>query len=207
MNSNDPLKIKTSPVSYFLCLFLAFLSTATTFALWITLSFGIILNSNYYSTFLESKTFIEKHNGEHLVIRLCHILQQLLEKYFILATGIFLLACILLVVLMWFASKRNSYVFVKFQSAVTATTGLLLILLPVLALVLKIPSSVRLINVENTMLFTAYLKSSCFVIIAAGVVLLAIAVMEEVLATTIAKNRNKTYERILRETDADNIDM
>ncbi|MBE7057002.1 MAG: hypothetical protein E7388_06145 [Ruminococcaceae bacterium] len=203
MKNKDPLKTKANPLTYFLCLFLAFISTITTFALWLFTSLKIALASGYTTSYLESEQFIKKHSDEHLTITICNFIQEFLKSHFVLIFIGLMVVCILLIVALWFSSKRNSYIFVKFQAAITATSGILMILLPALLLILGLSRSVKLVNAQNTALFSAFIKSTCFIIIAIGVILLAVAFMEEFLAATIAKNRKSIYERMMKKTHVD----
>lgn len=200
---NDPLKTKATPGTYFLCLLLSFVSTITVFVFWLVTGLGIALASGYTTSYLESENFIQKHYDEHLTIRVCHYLQQFLKEHFLLLFFGLMAVCVVLIVLMWYSSRKNSYVFVKFQAAITTTSGLLMILFPVLLMILGVHSSVKLVNAQNTLLFSAYIKSSCFILIAIGIVLLALAFMEEFLAATITKNRKNAYMKAQQKTHID----
>lgn len=204
---NDPLKAKTTFGTYFLCLFLAFISCLTAFSFWLFIGVKIAFNSGYTSSYLENPNFISMHHDEHLIIRLIYYVQNFLENNFGLIFFILLILCILLIVIMWFATKRNSYVFMKFQSSVTVLSGLLMLLFPIALLMLDVHNMVKLVNHQNTILFSAFLKSSCFIMIAIGILLLAIAFVEEFLAATILKNRRTSYIRSKEKTYDENIDM
>ncbi len=204
---NDPLKSKASYGTYFLCLFLALLSCLTAFAFWLLIGLDISFNSGYTTSYLESDNFIARHQDEHLIIRLSHYVQNFLSENFWILFLILFVLCIIFIILMWFASKKNSYVFMKFQSAVTVLSGLLMLLLPAGILLMNIPGLVKLVNHQNTLLFSAFIKSSCFILIAIGILLLAVAFAEEFLAATILKNRKNSYLRKMEKSYDENIDM
>ena len=206
--NKDPLKVKTSVGTYFLCLLLSLVSSMTAFSFWLLACLNISLNSGYTDKYLESPKFIEKHHKEHLTIRLCHYIKDFLSNNFWWIFIIVFALCILLIYAMWRATKKNSYVFMKFQSSVTLISGILMILLPIFMLVAGLHSKVKLVNQQNTLLFSAFLRSSCFIMIAIGILLLALAFMEEFLAATILKNRKASYIRAQeRAHDKSDIDM
>lgn len=189
----DPLNTKVSPGTYLLCLLISFVSTVVTFAFGLVTGLGIALSNGYTGSYLESENFIQKHQEEHLTIMVFNYLKQFFDSYFGVTFVILLAAMFLLVILMWFAARKNAYAFVKFQAAVTACSSLLMILLPVLLMIIGVHSSVELANPQNTLLFSAYIKSALFILIAIGVAMMALAFLAEFAAATITKKRKEAY--------------
>lgn len=199
----NPLNTKVRPGTYFLCLLLSFIITILSFLLWLVTGLGIALSDGYVNSYLESDNFIQRHEDEHLTVRVCSLLKQLLNDYFGAAFFILLVTVLFFAILLWFASRKNSYAFVKFFAAISTSSGLLMILLPALCLILGVHSSVRLANSQNTTLFSAYIKSSMFILIALGVALLALAFLAEYGAATITKKRKQAY--IAKHIDTEKI--
>lgn len=198
---NNPLNTKVMLGTYFLCLLLTFLSTLVTYALWLLIGLRVALSSGNVSSYLENGNFLDLHSGEALPVMACKYIKQLLDRHFTKALIAILLLSAVLLLLLWLASKRNSYVVAKFIAACLCSAGILMILVPALCLFLGLHKSAVLINTQNTLLFQGYLKSSLFILIAFGVVILAFAFISEFIAASITRKRKQLYHRRTLDPD------
>lgn len=190
---NNALNTKVRLGTYFLCLLLTFIGTLVTFAFWLLIGLRISLSSGNVSSYLENGNFLDIHNSEAAHVLACNYIKKFLDTYFTKILIVLLVASFILLILLWMASKKNAYVVAKFMSARLCSSGIILIALAAICLMTGIHSSVKLVNAQNTLLFSSYLKSSLFILIALGVALLAFAFIFEFAASSIARKRKEAY--------------
>ncbi len=198
---NNALNTKIKLGTYFLCLLLTFIGTLVTFTLWLLIGLRIALSSGNLSSYLENGNFLDIHNSEAVHVLACNYMKKFLDMHFTKILFVLLIISTLLLILLWLASKKNAYVVAKFMSARFCSSGIVLIAVAAICLIIGVHSSVKLINAQNTLLFSAYLKSSLFILIAFGVALLAFAFIFEFAASSIARKRKEAYCKKMAELE------
>ena len=198
---NNILNTKVRLGTYFLCLLLTFIGTLITFTLWLCVGLRMALSPKNVSSYLENGSFLDKHNSEAIHVIVCNYIKKFLDGHFTQILWALVAASVIFLIFLWLASKKNVYVVAKFMSACLCSSGILIIVLSVICLATGVHSSVKLINAQNTQLFSAYLKSSFFILIAVGVALLAFAFIFEFIASSIAKKRKEAYYHKMAEME------
>ena len=199
---NNVLNTKVRLGTYLLCLLITFVQTLVTFALWLLVGIRTALSQQNVSSYLESGHFLERHWDEAIHVLACQYIKQFLDGHFTKLLWILIAVTLLNLIFLWLASRKNAYVVAKFISARLCSAGLLMIGFPSVCLAFGLHSSVKLTNAQNTLLFSAYLKSSLFILIASGVALLALAFIFEFFASTIVKKRRDAYLNRLARQEA-----
>lgn len=190
---NNVLNTKVRLGTYLLCLLLTFIGTLVTSVLWLSIGLRISLSGGNVASYLENGNFLDMHNSEALHVLACSYIKKFLDMHFTKLLLLLLAVSFVLLIVLWLASKKNAYVAAKFISARLCSSGIIIIALSSICLILGLHSSVKLINAQNTQLFSAYLKSSLFIMIALGVALLAFAFIFEFAASSIARKRKEVY--------------
>lgn len=181
--------LRVSPLSYIICILLSFFAAFITYLAALLTSLRIALSDSQIAERLGNKNFFTLHGDENTAAGLLSLLKTFLDRYYIYifwGVAFYLLITFLCI---FFASRKNSYTSLKCLSVIFVSAGILLILTALLSLIFGLHSRFSFINTDNTKLFTDYARAGLLMQAALGLALLAIALIAEFLAITLAKRK------------------
>lgn len=181
--------LRVSPLSYFICILLAFFATIATYLAVLATSFRIALSDGRIADHFGNKNFFELHGDENMAAGLLSFLKEIVDRYYTYIFWGMMLYLLLSFVVIFFASRKNSYTSLKCLSVIFVSSGILLLLTSLLSLIFRLHTRFSFINEENTRLFRNYARSGFFIQAALGLALLAFALLAEFLAISFAKKK------------------
>ena len=194
--------LRISPLSYIVCILVAFFATFVAYLAVLATSFRVALSDDHIAEQLGNKNFFTLHGDENEAAGLLSLLKSVVDHYYFYVFWSVALYLLLSYICIYFVSRKNSYISLKCLSVIFVSSGILLILTALLSLIFKLHTRFAFINPDNTKLFTAYARSGFLMQAAFGLALLAFALLAEFLAITLAK-RKVRQSKIMMQRQAD----
>lgn len=201
MKHKDPdnLSIRLGFTRYVLCLLETMVSMSALIVFWFFTGFKIGLSDGRIKDLLENADFFNLHESENYIVSLCRSIKSFVDARYLITLLILTALFALIIIVRWKLCQRNSLVFMRFTAASLFCGGIFSVVLAVTAFFSKFWTGVSFENQQNELFFNSFVKSTILVFLAVGFIILVFAVLSQLLAETILKNREKSYLRKLKK--------
>lgn len=200
MKHKDPdnLSIRLGITRYVLCLLETMVSMFALIVFWFFTGFKVGFSDGRIKDLLENVDFFNLHENENYIVSLCRSIKNFVDARYLVVLLILTALFALIIIVRWKLCQRNSLVFMRFTAAPLFCGGIFSVVLAVTAFFSKFWTGVSFENQQNELLFNSFVKSTILVFLAVGFIILVFAVLSQLLAETILKNREKSYLRKLK---------